>query len=255
MRRSRIHGTLWLQRIGLSHRSHHPRCGTQSKAQRCADRDTNSWWHCARFNHFLRKTPTASKQTSQYRKSKSFWMASFRQTFSSKSLAPVFSIAAAAAFVKYPPSDRSLTDGKRPQHLLCCWYHPRRFTNHHQQYGVASCDAAAAAPKRSMDAPKQEQYHSGLDNGENKPEVVTVPVVPSDDGFQANAVGTFHGMFPARQLFQPAMPYPLWNSNWDGRQPKVTDDPQADKQRMRTIRKNGTTRHIILIRHGECRNS
>jgi hypothetical protein len=153
--------------------------------------------------------------------------------------------------VKYPPSDRSLTDGRRPQHLLGCWH--RRFTNHHQ-CGVASCDAAAAAPKRSMDPPKQEQYSSGLDIGENKRELVAVPVAPSD-GFQANAVGNFHGMFPARQLFQPAMPYPLWNSNWDGRQPKATDDPQADKQRMRTIRKNGTTRHIILIRHGKCRNS
>ena len=29
-------------------------------------------------------------------------------------------------------------------------------------------------------------------------------------GFQPNAEGDYHGMFPARQLWKPAVEYPLW---------------------------------------------
>lgn len=202
-------------------------------------------------------------------------MASFRQSLSSKALAPVFSIAAAAAaaFVKYPPSeDRSLNNDHGKRQLMQNLYYsfqvwPRPGTTNYHHAGVASCDAAAPklnAKARGLDSADrsdalsmQGQLYSGLDEdamgNNNKPTEGErgLRVTTSSEGFQADAVGTFHGMFPARQLFQPAMPYPLWNSNWDGRQPEATDDPQADKQRMRTIRKNGTTRHIILIRHGQ----
>jgi len=54
----------------------------------------------------------------------------------------------------------------------------------------------------------------------------------------------FHGLFPLRQLWKPTHEYPLWDSNWDGRKP----DDNADR---RYIRKNGVTRHIILVRHGQ----
>lgn len=52
-------------------------------------------------------------------------------------------------------------------------------------------------------------------------------------------------MFPLRQLSKTIVEYPLWDENWDGRDTKV------DKETYRFIRKNGVTRHIILIRHGQ----
>eukprot|EP00562_Extubocellulus_spinifer_P016317 CAMPEP_0178560004 /NCGR_PEP_ID=MMETSP0697-20121206/11263_1 /TAXON_ID=265572 /ORGANISM="Extubocellulus spinifer, Strain CCMP396" /LENGTH=434 /DNA_ID=CAMNT_0020193247 /DNA_START=224 /DNA_END=1529 /DNA_ORIENTATION=- len=61
----------------------------------------------------------------------------------------------------------------------------------------------------------------------------------------------FHGLFPARQLFHPKLEWPLWNYNWDGRRLPPTGDADADKERDRAIRKNGVTRHIILVRHGQ----
>lgn len=69
--------------------------------------------------------------------------------------------------------------------------------------------------------------------------------------------GLFHGLFPRRQLWRPHLEYPLWDSNWDGRQPPhvVSDDKDESArltaQRDRQIRKNGVTRHVILIRHGQ----
>lgn len=70
-------------------------------------------------------------------------------------------------------------------------------------------------------------------------------------GFHADAEGDFHHLFPRRQLWQPAVEYPLWDSNWDGRQPTPLEDPDEERRRTRTIRKEGVTRHIILIRHGQ----
>lgn len=72
----------------------------------------------------------------------------------------------------------------------------------------------------------------------------------------------FHGLFPRRQLWRPALEYPLWDYNWDGRQPppigRVDGDEggtnsklMTEAQRDRLIRKEGVTRHIILVRHGQ----
>jgi hypothetical protein len=64
----------------------------------------------------------------------------------------------------------------------------------------------------------------------------------------------FNGQFPARQLFIPSKPYPLWDENWDGRELRITADssqPLENKELLRYIRKYGVTRHIILIRHGQ----
>jgi hypothetical protein len=76
-----------------------------------------------------------------------------------------------------------------------------------------------------------------------------------------NSKKKFHGLFPRRQLWRPALEYPLWDHNWDGRQPPPPtprDDVEEDsrqtaeaQQRDRLIRKEGVTRHIILIRHGQ----
>jgi hypothetical protein len=69
--------------------------------------------------------------------------------------------------------------------------------------------------------------------------------------------GLFHGLFPRRQLWRPHLEYPLWDSNWDGRQPPPIENDDKDEHetlaalRERQIRKNGVTRHLILIRHGQ----
>eukprot|EP00979_Chaetoceros_neogracilis_P008902 scaffold2002_cov245-Chaetoceros_neogracile.AAC.3 len=61
----------------------------------------------------------------------------------------------------------------------------------------------------------------------------------------------FHDLFPLRQLWKPKSPYPLWDANWDGNKPESTGDKQKDHENSRYTRKNGVTRHIILIRHGQ----
>lgn len=53
----------------------------------------------------------------------------------------------------------------------------------------------------------------------------------------------------ARQLWYPQVPYPLWDYNWDGKMTdKTTLDAQLKLDKEPVI---GTTRHIILIRHGQ----
>jgi hypothetical protein len=68
----------------------------------------------------------------------------------------------------------------------------------------------------------------------------------------------YHNLFPLRQLFLPAVEYPLWDENWDERHSihLSNDHPEEEhvdqyKKYMRQLRKNGVTRHIILIRHGQ----
>lgn len=70
-------------------------------------------------------------------------------------------------------------------------------------------------------------------------------------GFQKDAEGTYHGMFPLRQKWQPRYEYPLWDNDWDGRTFPSTGDEDRDHRTMRQIRKSGVTRHIILVRHGQ----
>lgn len=81
-----------------------------------------------------------------------------------------------------------------------------------------------------------------------------LPPKPSKDdgaGMKLDKEGIYHGLFPKSQLFQPKLEYPLWDDDWDGRKPELTGDKEADRERMRHVRKTGVTRHIILIRHGQ----
>lgn len=71
------------------------------------------------------------------------------------------------------------------------------------------------------------------------------------EGMQPDLEGDFAGLFPLRQLWVPRLSYPLWDTNWDGRQQEATGDREKDHQMQRQIRKHGVTRHIILVRHGQ----
>jgi hypothetical protein len=88
---------------------------------------------------------------------------------------------------------------------------------------------------------------------------------PPRAGMKDDEAGDFHGLFPRRQLWQPRVPYPLWDRNWDGRDgddyggggggfvPSTGNSysKEADRERARFVRKHGVTRHIILVRHGQ----
>jgi hypothetical protein len=57
----------------------------------------------------------------------------------------------------------------------------------------------------------------------------------------------FQGQCLKRQLFQPKIPYPLWDYDWDGRMvPETTLEAQS-----KGVKARGKTRHVILIRHGQ----
>jgi serine/threonine-protein phosphatase PGAM5 len=61
----------------------------------------------------------------------------------------------------------------------------------------------------------------------------------------------YHGFFPRRQLLTPKLEFPLWDLNWDGRHPTPLPDKEVERKRQRLLRKQGVTRHIVLIRHGQ----
>jgi serine/threonine-protein phosphatase PGAM5 len=61
----------------------------------------------------------------------------------------------------------------------------------------------------------------------------------------------YANIFPKRQLHVPTKAYPLWDSNWDHKQPTPLADTEDERKKLREIRKHGTTRHIILVRHGQ----
>ncbi len=81
-------------------------------------------------------------------------------------------------------------------------------------------------------------YNDGIDTTSNATKIPEVEEL-------------FHGMFPLRQLWKPRKEYPLWDEDWDGRNPESTGDIEKDRANKRFIRKHGVTRHIILVRHGQ----
>lgn len=139
-------------------------------------------------------------------------------------------------------------DRTRAVHPKYVWFHSSSSDYYVERHRKTSCDAPAAMPPKFEESTTSDgkstltpDHSSSSNHGEKQ----------ATFGFQANAEGDFHGLFPLRQLFHPSVSYPLWDPNWDGRQPKSTGDLEADKERMRIIRRKGTTRHIILIRHGQ----
>jgi serine/threonine-protein phosphatase PGAM5 len=70
-------------------------------------------------------------------------------------------------------------------------------------------------------------------------------------GMFAEESGDFRNLFPKRQLWQPSSPYPLWDKDWDSRNPTPSGDDDVDRRKMRKLRKEGVTRHVILVRHGQ----
>lgn len=112
---------------------------------------------------------------------------------------------------------------------------PRRKNNDE----LTLCDAATAV------SPEQRQAKDDFKS------TISKPVVGTDEGMHPDVEGDYYGHFPRRQLWVPALEYPLWNKDWDGRHPASTGDPEEDHRIQRRMRKTGVTRHIILVRHGQ----
>ena len=73
----------------------------------------------------------------------------------------------------------------------------------------------------------------------------------NEEGIEEEEESLFHNLFPLRQLWTPKVEYPLWDEDWDGRKMESSGDEKKDRQMKRYVRKNGVTKHIILIRHGQ----
>ena len=136
---------------------------------------------------------------------------------------------------------------------------------------VVRCDESVNVQKIQIQKPKQEEKsestkavlskETGMDL---KPLQEKVTEIPSMHKQEEEAKGEeekkekeeeegplFHNLFPLRQLWKPTLEYPLWDENWDSRQMKPTGDNDKDRETKRFVRKNGVTKHIILIRHGQ----
>ena len=53
-----------------------------------------------------------------------------------------------------------------------------------------------------------------------------------------------------RQLFNPKLPYPAWDYNWDGKAIEGVTDLEGHRS-GKARKQKGKTRHIILVRHGQ----
>mgnify|MGYP005847401375 CR=1 FL=1 len=55
-----------------------------------------------------------------------------------------------------------------------------------------------------------------------------------------------------RQVYKPVVPYPAWDFNWDGKMNSFsTLEALSTIEGLRMSSETGTTRHIILVRHGQ----
>jgi len=64
----------------------------------------------------------------------------------------------------------------------------------------------------------------------------------------------FYGQCLERQLYKPKVPYPAWDYDWDSRMtPETTMEVLRTKDGLHKSRRlaGGTTRHILLVRHGQ----
>mmetsp|Transcript_37351 Transcript_37351/g.68617 ORF Transcript_37351/g.68617 Transcript_37351/m.68617 type:complete len:479 (+) Transcript_37351:28-1464(+) len=129
-----------------------------------------------------------------------------------------------------------------------------------------------APPPASTQQQKSAQPNAPYKPSDPAEPIVDPVVVTGSDGKKVQMEGgmwgeeedgLYHGLFPRRQLWRPKHEYPLWDHSWDGRRPPPIAPVESEEgenenskqmteaQRDRYIRKNGVTKHVILIRHGQ----
>ncbi len=123
---------------------------------------------------------------------------------------------------------------------------------------LTHCDAAAAAvpnptiqPTKIRPGGQMRHVPSHVTNDHHHIDRTTTRT-KNDNTVVDETEVYYHNLFPLRQLFVPAVEYPLWDENWDERQPSSsTESAEEQKTQKRQLRKNGVTRHILLVRHGQ----
>jgi len=119
--------------------------------------------------------------------------------------------------------------------------YPSSCLHQYNTRSTALCEALNINPLPYRPSDPAEPITEEVDVEEKK----TVAGMRRDDD---DSDASYHGLFPMRQLWRPAVEYPLWDDNWDGRQ---LQQQAGGGEEQRRIRKEGVTRHIILIRHGQ----
>eukprot|EP00592_Proboscia_alata_P006219 CAMPEP_0194356400 /NCGR_PEP_ID=MMETSP0174-20130528/4061_1 /TAXON_ID=216777 /ORGANISM="Proboscia alata, Strain PI-D3" /LENGTH=343 /DNA_ID=CAMNT_0039125977 /DNA_START=351 /DNA_END=1382 /DNA_ORIENTATION=- len=104
---------------------------------------------------------------------------------------------------------------------------------------MVHCDAPAPAPPSTTVATTIQANSKEEESKPNKSEKTT------------DTEEWYYNLFPKRQLYEPRVPYPLWDNDWDHRKPISTGDANLDREHQRDVRKRGVTKHLILIRHGQ----
>jgi hypothetical protein len=105
---------------------------------------------------------------------------------------------------------------------------------------VALCDARRN-PSSPFSNPRNNESSSSPSSFAKKEEDITA---------YYRKYGRFH---PQRQIHEPFLPYPAWDYNWDGRQTPFTSPEflMHGSDAFAASKTHGTTRHILLIRHGQ----
>ena len=99
--------------------------------------------------------------------------------------------------------------------------------------------AALAFSTQSLPLQEQQQHRTRLEAGE------TSPAVDNEKLFENQCL--------ERQLFQPRLPYPAWDYNWDGKETPETSLEGVRQGLNRQV--HGKIRHVILVRHGQYEES
>ena len=87
------------------------------------------------------------------------------------------------------------------------------------------------------------------DSGNQKDDNPTPTTTPNNNNNNNKNTRLWKGQVLKRQMHRPAVPYPLWDYNWDG---NMTDRTTLAAQSASTAEPVvGTTRHVLLIRHGQ----
>ncbi|CAB9502658.1 protein phosphatase PGAM5, mitochondrial [Seminavis robusta] len=109
--------------------------------------------------------------------------------------------------------------------------------------GLSNCEATAKK--------KENESSSSSSSSTSTVDSTSPKTGTGNAGFQRDAKGYFYDIIPNSQIFQPKLEWPMYDENWDGREPIPSGNDKLDRRKRRYLRKYGVTRHIILVRHGQ----
>jgi serine/threonine-protein phosphatase PGAM5 len=140
-------------------------------------------------------------------------------------------------------------------------------TNHGQDGKIDATSSSLDASSSSSSSSSSSHHHRLLlQNPQKQPPPTTqesnTKQEKNKDTDKDDDELLFHDQCLQRQLFHPKLPYPAWDYNWDGKmtpetslegflRPKTKTTSSTSSTRSSTSSGTNTTRHVILIRHGQ----